>query len=281
MLKTFGTILLTIGFTTSLQAIPLLSKTFHPPSELKNAKAGTYNFNGLVALNNCSGSIVRFDDSQSSDKALILTNGHCVDLLDPGIVIQDQFSNRSFTVLNDDSSSLGTIRAERLVYATMTKTDMAIYRLRNTYEEIEIQYNVRPLTFARGYVDLGTNIEVISGYWKRGYSCTAEDIIFSLKEGNWLFYDSIRYSRPGCDVIGGTSGSPVIDVETRMVIGVNNTINENGRECAVNNPCEVDIDGNIFYEKGIGYAQQTSWLYDCRDETGALNLNIQGCLLPQ
>lgn len=240
-----------------------------------------YNFIGIVALSNCSGSIVRFDDSSEGDQAMILTNGHCVKMLDPGVVLTDQSSSRTFDVLDTSASRIGTLHANRLLYATMTKTDMAIYRLNETYSEIHDSFRVDPLTLSRTEAHLGSDIEVISGYWKRGFSCKAEAFVYQLKEGNWTFEDSLRYSRPGCEVMGGTSGSPVIAAGTRTVVAVNNTINESGKKCQVNNPCEVDQNGAITYAKGIGYSQQISWLYSCRNDAGAIDLNVDGCLLPR
>ena len=240
-----------------------------------------YDFTGIVALSNCSGSLVRFDDSEGDDFGMILTNGHCVQMMNPGRVIVGVSSSKSFTFLSPSGSRLGSARAQKLLYATMTNTDMALYQLTSTFDELTERFDVVPLTLSRDYPEVGDAIEIISGYWKRGYSCEVEKIVYSLKEDDWLFKDSIRYSRPGCSVIGGTSGSPAILSGTRTVIGVNNTINERGRRCAINNPCEIDEDGEIFYERGIGYAQQTSWVYSCRSEIGALDLNQKGCLLPQ
>ena len=68
---------------------------------------------------------------------------------------------------------------------------------------------------------------------------------------------------------------------TRTVIAVNNTGNESGRKCEVNNPCEVNKDGTVVYQKGYSYAQQTYWLYSCRDEQGRIDLDASGCQLPR
>ena len=72
-----------------------------------------------------------------------------------------------------------------------------------------------------------------------------DKFIFMVKEANWTFKDSIRYT-DGCDTIGGTSGSPIIEAGTRTVIGVNNSANESGRKCTMNNPCEISED-NFFF----------------------------------
>ncbi len=242
----------------------------------------TYNFEGIVALSGCSGSLVRFEDSDEADQAMVLTNGHCVRLLDPGLVLVNQNVSRSFDVLSPTASKLGSVQAVKLIYATMTKTDMALYLLKETYVDILKKFKTRPLTLSSEAPAAGTAIEVISGYWKRGYSCEIEATVEGLKEGRWLFEDSLRYSRPGCEVIGGTSGSPVIEAGTRTVIAVNNTINERGARCEVNNPCEIDQNGDVTqYKKGLGYAQQTAWVYSCRAENGELDLNVAGCLLPK
>jgi hypothetical protein len=101
-----------------------------------------------------------------------------------------------------------------------------------------------------------------------------------LKEGKWSFEDAIRYTSD-CNVVGGTSGSPVLATGTRTVVAVNNTGNTSGRKCEVNNPCEVNKDGSIIYQKGYSYAQQTFWIYSCRNEQGQVDVTVPGCQLPR
>lgn len=252
-----------------------------PPAPDYAPVGSTYNFEGILALSGCSGSLVRFDDSLDSDPGLVLTNGHCVSMMSPGAVIVNRPAIRSFDILSQTGSKVGTIRSDILVYATMTKTDFALYRLQLSYQEIRERYNTEALLLARDLPEVGLPIEIISGYWKRGYSCEIESYAYTLKEGNWLFESSVRYSRPGCEVIGGTSGSPVLAAGTRTVVAVNNTINERGARCTINNPCEIDESGEVTYEKGFGYAQQTSWIYTCRNESGDIDLSVDGCLLPR
>jgi len=249
--------------------------------EINQTPRATYDFKGIVALSNCSGSLVRFDDSLDTDSALVLTNGHCVRLFEPGVVLVNQAATRTFDVLSETATKLGTVRSKRLLFATMTKTDMALYQLQETYADILNKFKIEALTLSREMPATGTPIEVISGYWKRGYSCEVENIAFQVKEGKWLFEESVRYSRPGCEVIGGTSGSPVVEAGTRTVVAVNNSINERGTRCELNNPCELDPAGNVIFQKGFGYAQQTYWVYSCRNAEGDLDLNVDGCLLPK
>lgn len=274
-----------LGFLGSVPAMALSLPTLDPQTASLAMASPTftadYDFSGIVALNNCSGSLVRFDDASDTDHALVLTNGHCVKMMAEREVYVNRTANRSFRILSASGSRLGTVYATKILYATMYRTDMAIYELSSTYEQILDRYNTHALELARTYPEANVDIEVISGYWRRGYRCGVEAIIPQVNEGRWSWFDSIRYSRPGCDVIGGTSGSPVVLANSRIVVGVNNTINEDGRECSVNNPCEVDAQGNVFFQKGYGYAQQTSWLYSCRDSAGNLDIGISGCQLPK
>lgn len=89
-----------------------------PDALAAEAQTAAYNFEGIVALSNCSGSIVRFDDSRGSDPAMVLSNGHCVALLDPGAAIVKRRDDRSFEVLDRHGETLGTVTAEAILHAT-------------------------------------------------------------------------------------------------------------------------------------------------------------------
>ncbi len=238
-------------------------------------------FAGTVALSNCSGSLVRVADATDSDPALVLTNGHCIETGFPaaGEVIVDQPSTRSFTVLDASGGSLGTVHASKVSYATMTDTDVTLYQLTSTYGQIQQQYGISALPLASSHPTQGADIRVVSGYWKKVYSCNVDGFVYQVKEGDWTWKDSVRYTQP-CQVIGGTSGSPVIDTASGNVVAVNNTINESGEQCTLDNPCEVDENGNITVHEGIGYAQETYILANCISGS-TVNLDDPSCQLPR
>ncbi|MGV9255617.1 S1 family peptidase [Streptomyces sp. NPDC003697] len=239
-------------------------------------------FAGTVALSNCSGSVVRFPGSVDSDPALVLTNGHCLEtgFPAPGEVIVDQASSRSFGLLNSSGSQVGTLRASKVAYSTMTDTDVTIYQLTRTYAQIRSSYGINALTVNDTHPVAGTSIKVVSGYWKRTYSCAVDGFVYRLKEGGWTWKDSVRYTS-ACDTIGGTSGSPVIDTATGKVVAVNNTGNEDGQRCTDNNPCEVDANGTVTVRQGINYAQETYQIPACFGAGNRLNLSASGCTLPR
>ncbi|MEU9732321.1 serine protease [Streptomyces sp. NPDC048002] len=239
-------------------------------------------FAGTVSLSNCSGSVVRMPDSEADDPALVLTNGHCLEggFPEPGEVVVDRASTRSFGLLNSAGTRVATLRASKIAYATMTDTDAAIYQLTRTYAQISSSYGISALTLNDTRPVTGTAISVVSGYWKRIYNCSVDGFAYRLKEGGWTWKDSLRYTS-ACDTIGGTSGSPVLDRATGRVVAVNNTGNEDGQSCTVNNPCEVDAAGNVTVRQGINYAQQTHQFPACFGIDNKLDLSATGCVLPK
>ncbi|MDF6044516.1 serine protease [Streptomyces sp. JH14] len=245
-------------------------------------KAKAVNFAGTVALSNCSGSVVRAPGSLPSDPALVLSNGHCMEtgFPGPGEVVLNRSSSRSFTLLNAAGSGVGTLRASKIAYGTMTDTDISLYQLTRTYAQIESTYGIKALELNAAHPVQGTAITVVSGYWKRTYSCSVDGFVYRLEEGEWTWKDSVRYTS-ACQTIGGTSGSPVIDNATGKVVAVNNTGNEDGQRCTDNNPCEVDENGNVTVRQGINYAQETYGIVPCIGTASKIDLNLAGCTLPK
>ncbi|WP_326699540.1 serine protease [Streptomyces sp. NBC_01754] len=260
-------------------AAPAVAAEAAPAPE---ARATAVDFAGTVALSNCSGSVVRAPSSQPDDPALVLSNGHCLEtgFPGPGQVLVDRASTRSFTLLNAAGGGVGTLRASKIAYGTMTDTDVSLYQLTTTYAQIESSYGIKALELDSARPAQGTAITVASGYWKRTYSCAVDGFAYRLKEGSWTWKDSVRYTS-ACQTIGGTSGSPVIDDATGKVVAVNNTGNEDGRRCTDNNPCEVDENGAVTVRKGINYAQQTYGIVPCLGPGNRIDLDRTGCALPK
>lgn len=239
-------------------------------------------FAGTVALSNCSGSVVRTPTALPTDPALVLSNGHCLETGFPaaGQVILNRASTRSFTLLNASGTGVGTLRASKIAYGTMTDTDISLYQLTRTYAQIESSYGIKALELSATHPVQGTAITVASGYWKRTYSCAVDGFVYRLKEGAWTWKDSVRYTS-ACQTIGGTSGSPVIDNATGKVVAVNNTGNEDGEQCTENNPCEVDANGTVTVRQGINYAQETYGIVPCVGPGSVIDLTRTGCALPK
>ncbi|KND30594.1 trypsin-like serine peptidase [Streptomyces acidiscabies] len=235
---------------------------------------------GTVVLSNCSGSLVRFPASVDTDPALVLSNGHCSSLFDPGVVVTDRPNSRTFGLLDASGTQVATLTAGKLAYATMTDTDVAIYQLATTYAAIKDAYGVSPLTVRDTHPAAGTAVTVASGAWKKLFDCDIDGFVYRLKEDKWTWKDSVRYT-PACQTAGGTSGSPVLDRATGEIVAVHNTGNENGASCTRDNPCEVDPGGNVTVRAGINYGQQTYQIPACFTTGNQLDLNAPGCALPK
>lgn len=249
------------------------------PAAAADVGTRAVDFTGIVALSNCSGSVVKTATSKPGDPALVMSNGHCVKLMAANEVIIDQPSTRTFSLLDSTGRrTLATLRATKIAYATMTDTDVSFYQLNQTYQQIA-NLGSRALELSSTHPVAGSDIRVVSGYWKRIYSCKVDGFAYRLREGSWTWKDSVRYTS-ACNTIGGTSGSPVIDNVSGKVVAVNNTGNESGERCTMNNPCEVDQAGTVTVRKGINYAQQTYNAVPCIGPGSKITLTNPGCALP-
>jgi hypothetical protein len=235
-----------------------------------------------IALSNCSASLVRYPSSVSSDRAMMLTNGHCYEggFLSAGQVLQNRTSSRSGTLLSSSGRSLATVRADRVLYATMTGTDVTLYRLTSTFATLSSRYGATALTIASSRAAAGSSIDIPSSYWKRIWNCKIDGFVGTLREDVWTWHDSIRYD-VNCDTIHGTSGSPIVSATSGQIVGINNTGNDNGQMCTLNNPCEVAANGTTAAHQGQSYGQETYWFTTCLTSANAIDLDKAGCLLPK
>jgi Trypsin-like peptidase domain len=243
------------------------------------APAVAADLTATIKLSNCSASLVRYPTSRSTDRAMMLTNGHCFEggFLAAGQVIVNRASNRRGTLRNAAGTAVATLTADRVLYATMTGTDVTLYRLTNTFAGIQSATGISARTIAASHPAAGDTF-VPSGFFARVFNCDIQTFVPTLREDRWTWHDSIKYAA-GCGTIHGTSGSPIVSVATGEVVGINNTANDNGQVCTLNNPCEVGPDGVPHATKGLKYGQETYWFTTCLTTQRRIDLNRPGCLL--
>lgn len=237
-------------------------------------------FEGIVAFSNCSGSLVKFNGAPAAKKAIVMTNGHCLSGLKNGQVWVNKAASGKVGLFNHAKKRF-PLELKKVLYATMVDTDVTFYESNMTYEEIQSQYGVEALTIGEDLVAVGTPISIVSGYWEILTSCEAEAIAPILKEGDWIWKNSIRYSSK-CMTKGGYSGSPVIADNTRTVVGIHNTGNNGKLDCSDMNPCEQNENGElIFRELNRRYAQQVYPFYGCLDANYDFDLTLASCSVPK
>ncbi len=258
------------GFTKSVGD---KDKHFENNAFIKNINNDSL-FEGIAALYGCSGSLVKFDSQGLESKAIIMTNDHCIYDQKPKKYIFNQDYKRTIYIYNKQREKIA-FKTEKILYAEQTDTDVALLELGITFQDLIDKHDIYPFNLTRESASVDDKIDIVSGYWNKIYSCKIEaNNIYKLKESEWIWSESYRYD---CNTIGGTSGSPIILKDSREVIGINNTSNEKGQKCTLNNPCEIDQSGKITVRKGKGYGQQTKYMYTCLDQDANFSIKVQGC----
>ncbi|WP_062429882.1 trypsin-like serine protease [Herbidospora daliensis] len=235
------------------------------------------NVAGSVNLGECVGSVVRTAASRPGDPALLLTNGHCVEgeRPAPGRALVDRPADRLVPIADRHGYPKVTAHAKRLVYATMTGTDIALYRLDRTYAQLAAK-GAKVFRLTSTPVRAGDRLSL--AYTTRRMKCTAEAVVGQLREGGYRQRNAIRYATAeDCAPGHGTSGSALLAGDT--VVGVHNTHNESGARCTDDNPCEVGPHGTVTSVQGRSYGQQVYPITACLTTGSRLDLSRRGCTL--
>jgi secreted trypsin-like serine protease len=260
-----------------------LSSTMQNADQLRDDDKGDP-LAGFPSLGECAASIVRSTSSRDSDPAMLLTNGHCVSVASPslkrptpGKALTDIPLQPIAVPFTDDGGYLLTnARLIRLIYATMTGTDVALYAMDKTYDNLRSE-GVKILTLTENIPDAGTHFTLQGG---PTFACTVDAIIPRLEEAGYETRESIRYGdSPDCAPYAGLSGAPLIANDGHTVIGVHNTHSESGERCTEDNPCEVAQNGQRTAVEGRAYGQQVAGLSACLAPGSRVRLSAPECTL--
>lgn len=249
-------------------------------------------FSGTARIPACSASIVRFADSTADEKALMLTNGHCYQPFDKrerfrGVVL-DQPDRRRVTLLKRDGTNRGVVHTRRVLYSSYFTVDLGLYRLGLTYAQLREQFHARALTISDTPAAVGDKVLMPSGFWREQFTCHVEAAVFKLYNRTYLWRHSLRYANEStCKSVDGSSGSPLLDPQTRLVVGIHNAGNNppgHGRggrlDCSFS-LCEQTRDGRLSQFPHRRYGQGVWWLTRCVDADHAIDLALPDCRLPQ
>ncbi|NOT78638.1 MAG: trypsin-like peptidase domain-containing protein [Bacteriovoracaceae bacterium] len=207
---------------------------------------------GLAIVNGCSAGLIIFEGIKKHDRALVATNGHCL-LLNlnlkrefpypmPGEnlanITDTEFREKTNITLHGPNESI-KVKMARLIFGTMSGTDLSLFEIENTYEHLEKEFKILPLKIANRDSSLNTPVSIVSGYYNRKFSCSLKSIS-DLIEGPFYTNNALSLSSE-CDIYPGFSGSPIVNDLSGEVIGLANThFSNEGELCSFNNPCIID-----------------------------------------
>ncbi|SEQ25288.1 Trypsin-like peptidase domain-containing protein [Lentzea xinjiangensis] len=214
---------------------------------------------GAASIGGCSASVVRTGRTRNDDPALLLTNGHCVPQRPaPGETLEDVPVDLPVTIGDRQGYLQARARTTRLVHATMSGTDTALFRLDQTYAQLRAK-GVKVFRLSDRPARPGDRVDIISSGNGKRFECTIEAVVPHLREEGYTQDNAYRYDS-ACGPSHGGSGAPIVLVDGVTVVGVHSTGNDNGEQCTANNPCEVAPDGTVTVRQGARYGQQVGHL---------------------
>lgn len=252
---------------------------------ISTANAGDHFLNGMASLE-CSGAMVKLGIQPG--QIYLLTNGHCSkQYLDEAYSTHDgsivhhkiKFSSPLQIKVFANYGLTRYLPFSELTYATMSDTDIALYKSDLTEAEIN-QYGIKIFSLEANEVQPNDSVRITSGFWQDTASCFVKQKLFQLKEFIWTWNKGFSLTSE-CKIRGGWSGSPVLS-RAGKIIGIVNTLNEkNLGDCSLSNPCEVDPNGKTSHEHRTAYAQRTQDILTCIHRNGAFDLSLPSCRLPK
>lgn len=236
----------------------------------------------------CTGFFIKTGNNPAAP-AYILTNGHCLDsgFPQPDEVVVDRPSNSAitFNYFHDRRVAPVEVPVKRVVYGTMRGTDFAILELKASYRDLTAK-GIQPWRLASVFPAVGTPIEVV-GVPQEGRSIAylhrttcRLGITVNVREMEYRFERSFRNQ---CSLVGGMSGSPVIDTRNRTVIGIANTGGDDRTgilpPCSLNRPCEVTGNNLPIVRNEYNYGQPLTKIPTCFTPSGRVNVRQRSCQL--
>jgi V8-like Glu-specific endopeptidase len=259
--------------------------------------AASRKYNGIgsvdVDYGVCTGFLIATERQHPNSPAYVVTNGHCQGsaskLPSPKDILVNRPTKTNFIVnyFHDFKADRLTIPVKRMVYGTMKNNDIAILELTKTQQDLA-KAGITPLRISSQPASLGESVIVIgipsqgmrdSLSFLHAATCQTGETV-QLKEDVYNWNRSIRHH---CSIVGGMSGSPMISLKTRRVVGIINTgVNDNAAkqpQCSLNRPCEIRKNGRIETLTHENYGQLVHQIPTCFDRQGVFDLHISGCNL--
>lgn len=260
------------------------------------------NYDGIAKFDKrqCSASLIKYHQSEPSDKAIVLTSAHCIRIhqedfpedqrvwvrqpilfqhIGSYIVNYKVPDNWTYDVELKNYKTLNhhTVRTNRALYYTRSYTDLVLMELDETYADLK-KLGFNPLTLSSSPAKTGDEISVVSGQFDHQLDCKVAAIAPVVITELTVFKNAIRYSKE-CEVYRGTSGSPVISKKTGEVVGINALKNNPQQKCNEKSVCEYYGNKAFYNPIKSGYATEVHNIYSCLNEKRQIDLSIAGCQL--
>ena len=221
--------------------------------------------------------------------AYALTEGRCASRLDGDDVVVDAAGHGRvlFNYFADAGHRQVAVPVARVAYATVKGRNLALLELSMSYQAL-VEQVIRPWSVASSpRTIVGDPIAVVGAPltadgkedFLRLAFCRIDGVAPIVIEQGWQWVDA-PFNR--CrDMRTGTSGSPVLSVLARTVVGLIGTTTagaEPGTECTLGHPCER-TDAGTRSRKNANYISPVSGIASCFDRGGRFRIDEPGCPL--
>ncbi|STD11926.1 Uncharacterised protein [Dermatophilus congolensis] len=202
--------------------------TAHAAGQWKDADAvASLHFEGNKT---CSGAIVKLPGAKDSDKALLLSAGHCI----PGPHLKDGESVANKKIAgtgnqvqihkgSDKDNHLNPLqtRVTDVVYATMTGTDVSLMKIDKTYSALQ-GAGIKAREIPGDDLKKGDAVSVPApAIGLSLHGCKVENTGLTKKVKSWTWNNFVEVSGDQCGQLReGASGSPIISDSDGRIRGI-------------------------------------------------------------
>ncbi|MBO3130024.1 trypsin-like peptidase domain-containing protein [Dermatophilus congolensis] len=226
--------------------------TAHAAGQWKDADAiAALSFDGK----SCSGAIVKLKDSKPTDKALLLSAGHCIP--GPHLKTGESVANKKISGTGnrvqihkgaDKDNHLNPLQTHvtDVVYATMTGTDVSLMKIDKTYAALQLA-GIKAREIPGDDLKKGDAVSVPApGIGQSFHGCKIENTGLTKKVNSWTWNNFVEVSGQQCEQLReGASGSPIISDSDGRIRGI------------------VSMVGDGPGKRVHGFGAQTSALLGC------------------
>jgi len=280
--------------------MPVYGAVVRGPSVVLSYKNGASPYSGIGRYEGLERCTAFFIDTAASflagspaepvdAPAYALTEGRCASRLDADdVVIGGAGHGRVlFNYFADAEPRRVAASVARIAYATVNGRNLALLELTMSYQALVDQL-IRPWSVASSPRTLvGDPIAIVgaplaidgSEDFLRLAFCRIDGVARVVVEQGWQWFDApFNQCR---DMRTGTSGSPVLSMLARTVVGLiaaTTTGAAPGTECALGHPCER-TDAGTRSRKNTNYIIPVAGIVSCFDRGGRFHVDEPGCPL--